>query len=65
MVTIDSTKEGIKRAKLYARIIPQNSKIVGLLTRDYIEKGALIQFGNGNYAQINDGVIKPVKIDPE
>lgn len=61
---IDTTEKGIQQAKLYAgNTMPKNAKLIGLLKRDNKNTGALIQFDNGNYAQLNAGVLKAVKID--
>lgn len=47
--------------KLYTTTIPDGSKILGTITREGIDTGALVWFEKtGRYAQVNAGVVRAI-----
>lgn len=59
-MTIDTTDRGLELAHMYAGPAdpPEGTEILGLVTRDTGEIGALLVFRSGYYVQYNAGVIR-------
>lgn len=55
-----TTTTNIKQGKLYAgpAPLPQGAKIIGTVTRDGYDTGALVELANGRQVQYNAGVIR-------
>ncbi len=44
--------------RIYTNTVPQGAEVLGVVYRDGLaDCGALIKFGNGNFAQLNAGVV--------
>ncbi len=56
-----TTTDNIQQGKLYAGpTLPQGAKIIGTVTRDGTDTGALLEMPDGSQVQYNAGVIRRI-----
>jgi hypothetical protein len=44
--------------RIYTNTVPEGCEVVGVVWRDFYDRGALVRTSAGLYAQLNDGVLR-------
>jgi hypothetical protein len=46
--------------RLYTNTVPEGCEVLGVVWRTFYDRGALVRTAVGIYAQLNDGVLRPL-----
>ena len=53
-----TTTHNVTQGRLYAGPVPEGAEILGTVTRDGTDTGALVRLANGRRVQINAGAVR-------